>query len=89
MRNHSKSMQTAQKLSVSLDPAAFAFIDVYRQRHKTASRSQVVSEALHALEQRERERSLEAAYSESAQNDAAINAEFEAVAADGLEHEAW
>ena len=82
-------MQIAQKLSVSLDPAAVAFMDAYRQRYKAASRSQVVSEALHALEQRERERILEAAYAECAQDDVAINAEFDAVAADGLDHEAW
>ena len=82
-------MQTSQKLSVSLDPAAFAFIDVYRQRHNTASRSQVVSEALHALQQREHEHSLEAAYAQSAQDDVATHAEFEATALDGLSHEAW
>ena len=82
-------MQTAHKLSVSLDPAAFAFIDTYRQRYNTASRSQVVCEALHALEQRERDRSLEAAYSDSAHDDTIINAEFDAVAADGLDHETW
>ncbi len=82
-------MQTAQKLSVSLDPAAMAFIDVYRQRHKSASRSQVVSVALHTLERLERERSLEAAYCLSSQDDAQLNAEFDGVAMDGLAHEAW
>jgi Arc/MetJ-type ribon-helix-helix transcriptional regulator len=83
------SMQTAQKLSVSLDPAAMAFIDVYRQRHKAASRSQVVNVALHTLERLERERSLEAAYRLSSQDDAQLNAEFDGAAMDGLAHEAW
>ena len=83
-------MQTAQKLSITLTPSAVAFIETYRKRHKAASRSQVISEALRALEQRERERSLEAAYSASAQEDIAINAEFDAVALDGLDsNEAW
>ena len=82
-------MQTVQKLSVSLDPAAMAFIDVYRQRHKAASRSQVVNFALHTLERLERERSLEAAYRLSSQDDAQLNAEFDGVAMDGLAHEAW
>jgi Arc/MetJ-type ribon-helix-helix transcriptional regulator len=82
-------MQTAQKLSVSLDPAAFTFLDVYRQRHKAASRSQVVNVALHTLERFEHERMLEAAYRLSSQDDAAMNAEFEATNVDGLTHEAW
>ncbi len=81
--------QTAQKLSVSLDPAAMAFIDVYRLRHNAASRSQGVNVALHTLERLEHERTLEAAYRLSSQDDAQLNAEFEGVAMDGLAHEAW
>ncbi len=82
-------MQTVQKLSVSLDSAAMAFLDVYRQRHNASSRSQVVNVALHTLERLERERSLEAAYRLSAQDDAQFNAEFDNTAMDGLSHEAW
>jgi metal-responsive CopG/Arc/MetJ family transcriptional regulator len=82
-------MQTAQKLSISLDPAAMAFLDVYRQRHKAASRSQVVNVALHTLERLERERTLEAAYRLSSADDAQLNAEFDNTAMDGLSHEAW
>ena len=83
-------MQNAQKLSITLAPSAVAFIETYRQRHNAASRSQVISEALSALEQREREHGLEAAYAASAQEDSALNAEFDAVAADGLDSdETW
>ena len=83
-------MQSAQKLSITLAPAAVAFIETYRKRHKAASRSQVIGEALRALEQRERELNLEAAYTASAQDDLAINTEFDAVAMDGLDrNEAW
>lgn len=83
------TMPTAQKLSISLDPAAMAFIDVYRQNHQTASRSQVIHVALQSLERQERERSLEAAYRLSSQEDAQINAEFDHAAMDGLSYEAW
>ena len=83
-------MQTARKLSITLAPSAVTFIETYRKRHKTASRSQVISEALRALEQRERERGLEAAYAASAQEDIAVNAEFDAMALDGLDsNAAW
>ena len=83
-------MQAAQKLSITLAPSAVAFIETYRKRHKAASRSQVISEALRALEQRERELSLEAAYAAAAQEDSAINTEFDTAAMDGLDsNEAW
>ena len=82
-------MLSAQKLSISISPSAFAYIDTYRQKHNTPSRSQVVNEALRLLEQHEQTLELDAAYSQSAASDTLVNAEFEASNLDGLAHEAW
>lgn len=82
-------MQLAQKISVSIDPGAFAFLESYLAKKSRKSRSSVVNEALHVLEQRERERALESAYAQSAPTDLHMVREFDASLNDGLADEAW
>ncbi len=82
-------MQLASKISVSIDPALARFIESYRAKHKNASRSHVVSEALRLLQQSENERMLEWAYTQSAQDDSLVNAQFASAQTDGIAHEAW
>jgi Arc/MetJ-type ribon-helix-helix transcriptional regulator len=82
-------MQLASKITVSIDLALSSFIDSYRAQHKNTSCSQVVSEALLLLQQSETERMLEWAYTQSAQEDALVNAQFASAQTDGLAHEAW
>jgi Arc/MetJ-type ribon-helix-helix transcriptional regulator len=80
---------TVSKISISLDQAIMGFMESYRQRYQTKSRSQVVDEALRLLEQREQERVLEEEYAASAPEDRIVLKEFEHTMMDGLEHEAW
>jgi Arc/MetJ-type ribon-helix-helix transcriptional regulator len=80
---------TVSKISISLDQTIMGFMESYRQRHQTKSRSQVVDEALRLLEQREQERLLEEEYAASAPEDRIVLKDFEHTMMDGLEHEAW
>ena len=82
-------MQLAQKISVSLDPGSMGFMEAYRIRNKSKSRSSVINEALRALEQREQERVLEWAYQQSAPSDRIVAEAFSASDADGLADQAW
>ena len=82
-------MQLAQKISVSLDPGTLGFMEAYRIRHKSKSRSSVITEALRALEQREQERTLEWAYLQSAPSDRIVAEGFSSSDADGLADNTW
>lgn len=57
----------AEKLSISLPAELSRFIEQYRADHALKNRSQVIGEALKLLRQRD----LEAAYREMAQDEAA------------------
>jgi hypothetical protein len=72
----------AEKLSVSLPAGLVGFIEQYRATHALKSRSQVISEALELLRQRE----LESAYRDASRE---TDADFDVALADGLSDEAW
>lgn len=71
----------AEKLSVSLPANLVGFVEQYRLAHAMKSRSQVISEALELLRQRELETSYRQANLE-------IDQDFDIALADGLSHEA-
>jgi antitoxin ParD1/3/4 len=72
----------AEKLSVSLPAALAEFVEQYRTTHACKSRSEVIERALILLRQRE----LEHAYGEAAQEN---DPDWEITAADGLAAEPW
>ena len=82
-------MQFAQKISVTLDPGTRGFMEAYRIRHKSKSRSSVITDALRALEQREQERTLEWAYTQSAPTDRIVAEDFSSSDSDGLADNTW
>jgi antitoxin ParD1/3/4 len=72
----------AAKLSVSLPAALAEFVEQYRTAHACKNRSEVIERALVLLRQRE----LEQAYGEAAQEN---DPDWEITSADGLADEAW
>lgn len=71
---------TARKLSISLDAQLVAFLEQYQMTHHIRSKSEVVSEAVTLL----RERELEQQYAEALAEWAPEAPTWEAVTADGL-----
>ena len=72
-----------EKLSISLPKEQYLFLEDYQSKHHYKSRSEVVSKALHLLQQIQ----LEAYYKEANQE---IDSDFETTTLDGLdEHETW
>lgn len=72
------------KLSVSIDRQLLAFLEGYQREHQIKSKSEVISEALRLL----RERELESQYA-AAMQDWKMEAEaWETVTGDGLHGEA-
>lgn len=72
----------AEKLSVSLPAGLVGFIEQYRSSHALKTRSQVISEALELLRQRE----LETAYREASLE---TDQDFDITLTDGLNDETW
>lgn len=72
----------AEKLSISLSPGLFGFVEQYRSEHSLKSRSQVIGEALELLRQRE----LEIAYREA---NGESDADFDCTLCEGLADETW
>lgn len=68
----------AQKLSISLPQEQYDFIDAYQTKHHHKTRSEVIREAIHLLQQAE----LEAYYKEANHE---IDDDFEITMLDGLE----
>ena len=71
-----------QKISISLPKPLYDFIGRYQETHCCKSRSEVVNQALHLLQQRQ----LESCYKEANQE---IDHELEVTAFDGLDNETW
>ncbi|MBI4357393.1 MAG: CopG family transcriptional regulator [Gammaproteobacteria bacterium] len=71
-----------EKLSISLSPTMFSFIEHYQKIHHCKSRSEVVSHALRALQSLE----LESAYQEASLE---CDPLWENTISDGLTHETW
>ena len=82
-------MATAQKISISLDQETFALLNDYLVKHQKPSRSHVISDALRALAQLEREKELAESYSLSAAADLLLCREFDGTTNDGLRDETW
>jgi antitoxin ParD1/3/4 len=72
----------AEKVSVTIPKDLYGFIDQYRSAHALKSRSQVVSEALELLRQRELDQAYQAANDE-------VDTDFDATSSDGLRDETW
>lgn len=72
----------SEKVSISIPPSLYGFIESYRAAHHLKSRSQVISEALELLRQRELEVAYRAA-SEETDNG------FDIALSDGLSDETW
>ena len=77
-------MQSAQKISVSLDASILGFIDRYALEHAAKGRSAVVAKALQLLQLTEEEGLLAEAYAQSASQDKMVAADFAAALSDGL-----
>jgi len=73
---------SAQKISISLSDRLLRFVEQYKLEKGCKSRSQVIEEALTLLETAE----LETAYREASSE---TDPDWENVAADGLNDEAW
>jgi antitoxin ParD1/3/4 len=74
---------STQKLSISLSRQQYKFVENYQAEHHYKTRSEVISEALHLLQQTQ----LEACYREANQE---IDNAFEITTSDGLEeNKAW
>lgn len=72
-----------QKLSISLPQAQYEFIENYQAERHYKTRSEVIREALHLLQQVQ----LEAYYQEANQE---IDNDFEITTSDGIEeNETW
>jgi antitoxin ParD1/3/4 len=74
---------STQKLSISLSRQQYEFVENYQAEHHYKTSSEVISEALHLLQQTQ----LEACYREANQE---IDNAFEITTSDGLEkNKAW
>lgn len=73
-----------RKISISLPEGSAHFIDQYRRTHAVKSRSEVIQHALRLL----RERDLEQAYREAAEDEKEFQ-DFDSTVADGLDDETW
>lgn len=71
---------TITKLSVSIDRQLLTFLEGYQHEHQIKSKSEVISEALRLL----RERELETQYAAAMQEWQGEAGAWEAVTADGL-----
>lgn len=71
-----------QKVSISIPTALYDFIENYQTTHHLKSRSDVINTALRLLQQQQ----LEACYLEANKE---LNHDFDHVAEDGLDDEAW
>ncbi len=72
-----------QKLSISLPQEQYKFIEDYQAEHHYKTRSEVIKEALHLLQQVQ----LESYYQEANQE---IDSDFEITSLDGIEeNETW
>ncbi len=71
---------TIAKLSVSIDQQLLTFLEGYQHEHKIKSKSEVISEALRLL----RERELETQYAAAMQEWQGEAEAWEAVTGDGL-----
>lgn len=74
---------TIAKLSVSIDQQLLAFLEGYQQKYQIKAKSEVVSEALRLLHERE----LESQYAAAMQEWKEEAAVWEAVTGDGLKGE--
>ena len=72
----------AQKISISLSQFLYDFVENYQKTYSCKSRSEVISEALMLLQQKQ----LEGFYKEANKE---INNDFESTLPDGLANEAW
>ena len=71
-----------EKISISLPKSLCNFVGSYQKLHHCKSRSEVISQALHLLQQRE----LEGYYKEANKE---IDKSFEITTFDGLDNETW
>lgn len=72
-----------QKLSISIPQELYQFIETYQAEHHYKTRSEVIREALHLLQQMQ----LESYYQEANQE---IDHDFEITTQDGIEeNESW
>lgn len=78
--NPTLSSMTIAKLSVSIDQQLLTFLEGYQQEHQIKSKSEVISEALRLL----RERELESQYAAAMQEWKQEADLWEAVTGDGL-----
>lgn len=73
----------AQKLSISLPQDQYEFVERYQSTHHYKTRSEVIREALHLLQQTQ----LESCYEEANEE---IDDPFDATSSDGIEeNETW